>query len=136
MRLRGAASQPPARPTASWPPPTQHGWGMGGRSLELDRPAQPPYLGWLGSQAVLLSENQSRKGDARRLCPNLPASSGPGETAGSFGKPQRGPPGEGQSGDLRHWWDEKVRRPSAGASGPAGERLVTWVEKRNSMYSF
>lgn len=69
-----AASPRPRPPTpgpaASWPPPTQRGWGMGGawagRGPELDRPAQPTHLGWLGSQAVL-SENQSSKGDAWRL---------------------------------------------------------------------
>lgn len=64
-------SLPPSPPPQVPPLPGLHprsvGGAWAGRSLELDRPAQPTHLGWLGSQAVLLSENQSSKGNARRL---------------------------------------------------------------------
>ena len=63
-------SLPPGPPPQVPPLPGLHPRSLGGawagRSPELDRPAQPTHLGWLGSQAVL-SENQSSKGDARRL---------------------------------------------------------------------
>lgn len=95
-------SLPPGPPPAVQPLPGLHprsvGGAWAGRSLELDRPAQPPYLGWLGSQAVLPSENQSRRETLGSCVQISLQAQAPLKLSVPLGSPNEGRQGRGRVG--------------------------------------